>query len=90
MFSKTYNIRYKPELKTVFNFLLGMPGTAAQSSPHTSPTKRGPKQDEEIRNFDRDVFVKVFKDNDGIECMTPPVTYHDGLEEEWPDFDLMA
>jgi hypothetical protein len=87
MCSNTYNIRYKPELKTVFNFLLGMLGTAAQN---TSPTKRGLKQDEEIENFDQEVFVKVFKDNDRIEDMTPPVIYHDELEEEWPDFDLMA
>jgi hypothetical protein len=89
MFSPTYNLLHKGRLKTVFNFLLGMLATAAESSPNTSPTKRGWVLDEEIQHFDRDVFVKVFKDKDETEPLTPPTTYHDQPEEEWPDFSLI-
>ncbi|KAH0566441.1 hypothetical protein GP486_000153 [Trichoglossum hirsutum] len=90
MFSMTYNLLHRGKLKTVYNFLLSMLDTAAKSSPHTSPTKRGPAQNEEIQNFDRDIFVKVFKDGDGAGSITPPIIYHDETdEEEWPDFSLI-
>jgi hypothetical protein len=89
MFSVTYNLLHKGKLKTVFNFLLGMLDTAAKSSPHTSPTKRGPTQDEEIRHFNQNIFVKVFKEVDEAGDITPPIVYHDELEEEWPDFSLV-
>jgi len=90
MFSMTYNLLHRGKLKTVFNFLLSMLDTAAKSSPHTSPTKRGPAQNDEIQNFDRDIFVKVFKDGDGAGSITPPIIYHDETdEEEWPDFSLI-
>jgi hypothetical protein len=54
MRSGLYDVFMRGQLKTVFNFLLGMLTTAAESS---RPTKPG--QDERIENFDRDVFVEV-------------------------------
>ncbi|KAI9854112.1 MAG: hypothetical protein M1813_001555 [Trichoglossum hirsutum] len=90
MFSMTYNLLHRGKLKTVFNFLLSMLDTAAKSSPNTSPTKRGPAQNEEIHHFDRDIFVKVFKDGDDTGSITPPIIYHDETdEEEWPDISLI-
>ena len=72
-------------LKSVFNFLLGMLITAAESSPNTSPTKSGPEQDERIENFDRDVFVEVFEDI-GVDNISIPTTYYDEVEDdELPD-----
>ena len=77
--------RFKGHLKSVFNFLLGMLITAAESSPNTSPTKSGPEQDERIENFDRDVFVEVFEDI-GMDNISIPTTYYDEVEEdELPD-----
>jgi hypothetical protein len=64
MMSRQYNLSFAADLKTVFNFLLSMLITVTESSPNTSPTKPGLEQDEEIENFDRDVFVRVFKDKD--------------------------
>ena len=69
----------------VFNFLLGI---LTESSPNTSPTKPGLERDEEIINFDRDIFVKVFEDEDYI---STPTIYDDEMEEdemeedEWSD-----
>jgi hypothetical protein len=75
-------------LKSVFNFLLGMLNTTAESSPNTSPTKPGPEQDERIENFDQDVFVEVFEDI-GIDNISIPTIYHDKVEEdELPDIIL--
>jgi hypothetical protein len=72
-------------LKSVFNFLLGMVTTAAESSPNTSPIKPGPEQDEKIENFDREVFVEVFEDPK-VDDIPIPIIYHDGTEEdEWSD-----
>jgi hypothetical protein len=73
-------------LKSVFNFLLGMLMTAAESSPNTSPTKPGQEQDERIENFDRDVFVEVFEDI-RADNISIPTIYHDEVEEgeEMPD-----
>ena len=68
-------------LKSVFNFLLGMLITAAESSPNKSPTKPGQEQDERIENFDRDVFVEVFEDI-GADDISIPTIYHDEVEEE--------
>ena len=83
MKSTNYDISLDGDLKSVFNFLLSMLITAAESSPNTSPTKPGPEQDEEIRNFDRDIFVKVFED---VDYISTPTIYHDETEEdEWPD-----
>jgi len=74
------------QLKSVFNFLLGILVTAAESSPNTSPTKPGQEQDERIENFDRDVFVEVFEDIRANEISRPTI-YHDEVEEgeELPD-----
>jgi hypothetical protein len=72
-------------LKLVFNFLLSMLITAAESLPNTSPTKPGPEQDERIENFDQDVFVEVFEDI-GVDNISIPTTYYDEVEEdELPD-----
>jgi hypothetical protein len=72
------------QLKSVFNFLLGMLITAAESSPNTSPTKPGAEQDQRIENFDQEVFVEVFEDiGDDISM---PTIFRDGVEEdELPD-----
>jgi hypothetical protein len=81
--STNYDISLDGDLKSVFNFLLGMLITATESSPNTSPTKPGLERDEEIGNFDRDIFVKVFEDEDYI---STPTIYHDEIEEdEWSD-----
>jgi hypothetical protein len=79
------SMRGKP-LKLVFNFLLGMFITAAESSPNTSPTKPGQEQDKRIENFDRDVFVEVFEDI-GADDIPIPTIYYDEVEEdeELPD-----
>jgi len=66
----------------VFNFLLGI---LTESSPNTSPTKPGLEQDEEIENFDRNVFVEVVEDID-MDDVPTPIIYHDETEEdEWSD-----
>jgi hypothetical protein len=86
MLSTYYDISLGRELKSVFNFLLGMLITAAESSPNTSPTKPGLEQDEEIENFDRDVFVRVFEE---VDYISAPTVYHDETEEdEWSDIEL--
>jgi hypothetical protein len=64
MKSTQYDLSFNRHLKSVFNFLLSILITAAESSLNTSPTKLGPEQDKEIENFDRDIFVKVFEDVD--------------------------
>ena len=72
-------------LKLVFNFLLSMLSTAAESSPNISSTKPGSEQDEEIENFDRNVFVEVVEDID-MDDVPTPIIYHDETEEdEWSD-----
>jgi len=89
MKSRHYDIPLNRHLKSVFNFLLSMLITAAESSPNTSPTKPGPEQDEKIENFDRDIFVSVFED---VDYNIPiPTIYHDEeMEEadEWSDIEL--
>jgi hypothetical protein len=85
MKSAPYDVSiHSRHLKSVFNFLLGMLITAAESSPNTSPTKPGTEQDERIENFDRDVFVEVFEDiGDDISI---PTIFRDGVgEDELPD-----
>ncbi|KAE8442986.1 hypothetical protein EG329_002449 [Mollisiaceae sp. DMI_Dod_QoI] len=64
MRSESYDTSFKRNLKPVFNFLLGMLITAANSSPNTSPIKPGKERDEKIKNLDWDVFVRVVKDTD--------------------------
>jgi hypothetical protein len=87
MKSTQYDLSFNRHLKSVFNFLLSILITAAESSPNTSPTKPGPEQDKEIENFDRDIFVKVFEDVDYD--IPTPVIYHDEIEEdEWSDVPL--
>lgn len=81
MKSRQYDLLWDEDLKSVFYFLLGMLITAAERSPNTSPTKLGAERDEEIENFDRDVFVKVFEDEDSI----PIIYHHEMEEEEWSD-----
>jgi hypothetical protein len=83
MKSRQYDLFLDGDLKSVFNFLLGMLITAAESSPNTSPTKPGAERDEEIENFDRDIFVKVFEDGDYIP--TPIIYHHEMEEDEWSD-----
>ena len=85
--STNYDISLDGDLKSVFNFLLSMLITAAESSPNTSPTKPGPEQDEKFENLDRDIFVNVFDDVD-YDVPTPTI-YHDEMEEdEWSDVPL--
>jgi hypothetical protein len=81
MTSTLYEVAVRSKhLKSVFNFLLGILITAAESSPNTSPAKPGTEQDERIENFDQDVFVEVFEDiGDGI---STPTIYRDGVEED--------
>jgi hypothetical protein len=87
MKSRHYDISLNRHLKSVFNFLLSMLITTAESSPNTSPTKPGPEQDEKIENLDRDIFVNVFEDVD-YNIPTPTI-YHDEMEEdEWSDVPL--
>ena len=64
MRSRPYDTFVKGHLKLVFNFLLSILTTAADSSPNTSPMKSGLERDEKIKNLDRDVFVKVVEDRD--------------------------
>ena len=74
------------QLKLVFNFLLSMLITAAESSLNTSPTKPGPEQDEEIENFDQNVFVEVVEEDIDMDNVPTPIIYHDETEEdEWSD-----
>jgi hypothetical protein len=91
MMSDMYDIyTRKTHLKTVFNFLLGMLNTAAESSPNTSPAKPGPEQDERIEKFDQDVFVKVFKGIDSDNISEPISSFEDEMEEEeLPDFTII-
>ena len=86
MKSMPYDVSmHERHLKSVFNFLLGMLVTAAESSPNTSPTNPGPEQDERNENFDQDVFVEVFEDIGGDNISIPTI-YYDGVEEdELPD-----
>jgi hypothetical protein len=65
--------------------------TVAESLPNTSPTKPGPEQDEEIENFDRDVFVSVFEDEDvDFDIPTPIFGDVEEIEEAdgWSDIEL--
>jgi hypothetical protein len=73
--------RDRSYLKSVFNFLLGMLITAAESSPNTSPAKPGLEQDERVKNFDQGIYVEVYEDI-GIDDISTPITYHDGMEED--------
>ncbi len=75
MRSDYFDISLRGRLKSVFNFLLGMLITAAESSPNTSPTKQGEQQDKRIENFDREVFVEVFADTCADE-RSGPTAYH--------------
>ena len=77
MRSRPYDTSSKRELKSVFNFLLGILTTAADSSPNTSPIKPGLERDEKIKNLDRDVFVKVVEDQDVL----MPTIYHDDTND---------
>ena len=87
MKSLSYDISLDPrQLKLVFNFLLSMLITAAESSPNTSPTKPGLEQDEEIENFNRNVFVEVVEEDIDMDGIPTPIIYHDETEEdEWSD-----
>lgn len=53
----------KRGLKSVFNFLLGILTTAADSSPNTSPIKPGLERDKKVKNLDRAVFIKVIEEH---------------------------
>jgi hypothetical protein len=64
MRSESFDTSNKKNLKPVFNFLLNMLTTAANSSPNTSPMKPGKERDEKITNLDQDVFVRVIEDQD--------------------------
>jgi hypothetical protein len=77
MKSPPYDVSLSPKnLKLVFNFLLSILVPAAESSPNTSPTKPGTEQDERIKNFDQEVFVKVFED------LGTDVEEEDDMEED--------
>jgi hypothetical protein len=87
MKSRLYDISLdRRDLKLVFNFLLNMLITAAESSPNTSPTKPGPKQDKEIENFDQNVFVEVIEEDIDMDDIPPPIIYqYETEEDEWSD-----
>jgi hypothetical protein len=87
MRSALYEIAFnKGDLKSVFNFLLSILITAAESLPNTSPTKPGTEQDEKIEIFDKDLFVDVFEDI-GADDISIPTSYPDegGEQEELPN-----
>ncbi len=73
------------QLKSVFNFLLGILITAAESSPNTSPAIPGQGQDERIENCDRDVFVEVFEDISADDISIP----NEVEAEELPDIIIV-
>lgn len=85
MQSSLYDTKHRKFLKSVFNFLLSMLNTAAESSLHTSPTKPGPEQDARIENFDQEVFVEVFEDTGADDISMPPPSSDEGEDEEWPN-----
>jgi hypothetical protein len=79
---------FKRELKSVFNFLLGVLTTAADSSPNTSPIKPGLERDEKIKNLDRDVFVEVVEDQDVLMSTIYHDDNDDTEEDEWSDISI--
>jgi hypothetical protein len=81
MRSNLYDISLDGNLKKVFNFLLGMLITGAESSPSTSPAKQGEQQDRRIENFDQEVYVEVFQDI----RMDQMSEYEEDGGEELPD-----
>lgn len=54
--SKPFDILFEDDLKMVFNWTIQMMNCAAKSSPHTSPTKPGVEQDQELADFKNEVF----------------------------------
>lgn len=48
-------------MSMVFSFIVAMLETALKSTPTTTPTKPGVLQDEEIHNFDDEVWSKIYK-----------------------------
>ena len=46
----------------MFNFLLNILNTAAESSLYTGPVKPGVEQEERIQNLDQELFAEVCED----------------------------
>ena len=59
--SPTYDTRATDGLNMIFSFVVTMLETAMKSTPTTSPTKPGLQQEQEITNFDENVFQKAYK-----------------------------
>jgi hypothetical protein len=79
LYDTSLNRKY---LQLVFNFLLSMLATAAESLLYTSPVKPGPEQDKRIENFDQEVFVEVFEDIGADNISIPTSYYVDEMEED--------
>jgi hypothetical protein len=86
LYNTSLNRKY---LQLVFNFLLTMLATAAESLLHTSPIKPGPEQDKRIENFDQEVFVEVFEDIGTDDISMPPPSSDEEEGEEWPDIIII-
>ena len=86
--SKTYNVVNEGDLRLVFNFLLNILNTAAESSLHTSPVKPGVEQEERIQNLDQEVFVEVCEDISRVSTLP---LYGEGPEGEEmpPDIEIV-
>jgi len=59
--SPTWDTGAEGGLSMVFSFIVAMLETALKSTPTTTPTKPGVLQDEEIHNFDDEVWSKIYK-----------------------------
>lgn len=59
--SKPFDISFEDDLKIVFNRMIQMMKCAAKSSPHTSPTKPGVEQDQELADFKNEVFLRLYE-----------------------------
>ena len=60
MQSPTWDRRAEGGLSMVFSFIVAMLETALKSTPTTTPTKPGMLQDKEIRDFDDEVWSKIY------------------------------
>ena len=62
--SPTWDTQAEGGLRMVFSFIVTMLETALKSTPTATPTKPGVLQDNEIHNFDNEVWSKVYRSMD--------------------------
>ena len=62
--SPTWDTQAEGGLRMVFSFVVTMLETALKSTPTATPTKPGVLQDNEIHNFDNEVWSKVYRSMD--------------------------